>query len=207
MKECNYSVYVHIFPNNKRYVGITKNILSRRWGNGKNYKNQRLVYRAIEKYGWNNIEHKILYSNLTKEEATNKEIELIKEWDTTNKEYGYNSSIGGELTALGYRHTEEEKKKISDAQIGRVFSQSTKLKISEALKGNKNSLGIKRTEETKRKISVANRKKVICLDTGKIYYGIKEAVEDTGVGYKNISQCCLGKRKTAGGYKWEYKKA
>ena len=65
----NYSVYIHLFPNNKVYIGITKQKPEHRWNNGKGYKNNDYLANAILKYGWNNIEHKILYSNLTKEEA------------------------------------------------------------------------------------------------------------------------------------------
>lgn len=37
------------------------------------------------------------------------------------------------------------------------------------------------------------------------YYGCHEADRETGITYKNISACCLGKRKSAGGYQWRYK--
>ena len=49
---------------------------------------------AIKKYGWANIEHKILYTNLSKEEAEQKEIELIKEYKSNKREYGYNLTEG-----------------------------------------------------------------------------------------------------------------
>ena len=72
--ENNYKVYIHIFPNNKVYIGITRNRTDIRWTNGKGYKKQEVMSNAINKYGWKNIEHKVLYENLTKEEAEQKEI-------------------------------------------------------------------------------------------------------------------------------------
>ena len=36
------------------------------------------------------------------------------------------------------------------------------------------------------------------------FWGCKEAQRKTGISFKNISACCLGKRKTAGGYQWTY---
>lgn len=36
------------------------------------------------------------------------------------------------------------------------------------------------------------------------YESISEAARQTGVEKKNISACCNGKRKSAGGYKWRY---
>jgi len=35
---------------------------------------------------------------------------------------------------------------------------------------------------------------------------MSEADENTGVNFKHISLCCNNKRKTAGGYKWKFKK-
>ena len=38
MENKNYTVYMHICPNGKRYIGITKLKPQERWGNGKSYK-------------------------------------------------------------------------------------------------------------------------------------------------------------------------
>ena len=38
------------------------------------------------------------------------------------------------------------------------------------------------------------------------YSSIKEASEDTGVCYSNISMCCRGHAKTAGDYIWSFEK-
>lgn len=37
------------------------------------------------------------------------------------------------------------------------------------------------------------------------FYGTAEAERITGIGFRHISDCCLGKRKTTGGYIWRYK--
>lgn len=37
------------------------------------------------------------------------------------------------------------------------------------------------------------------------FYGCHEANRFTGINYKHISRCCLGNRKTAGGFQWKYK--
>ena len=39
----------------------------------------------------------------------------------------------------------------------------------------------------------------------KEWNSIKEAVEYLNINYSNIPQCCRGKRKTTGGYRWQYK--
>ncbi len=45
-------------------------------------------------------------------------------------------------------------------------------------------------------------KSVKCVKTGKIYKSITDAQEQTGICH--IGEVCLEKRKTAGGYHWEY---
>lgn len=130
-----FTVYMHITPSNKRYIGITSKDLSERFGsNGCLYRNQ-IFGRAIKKYGWDNIEHIIVAQNLTKEKAKKLEIELIAKYDTTNPKYGYNRSIGGDIPViLGQQHSEETKKKISDSNKGKEISLSTRKQISDSVK-------------------------------------------------------------------------
>lgn len=77
-----YTVYKHTnLINGRCYIGMTNNI-KRRWRlNGREYKptkiNSRPFWNALEKYGWDNFKHEILFDNLTFEEACEKEIELI----------------------------------------------------------------------------------------------------------------------------------
>ena len=47
-------------------------------------------------------------------------------------------------------------------------------------------------------------KKIVCVATGEIFNGIREASRKYNIDRSDISKCCQGKRKTAGGYKWEY---
>lgn len=47
-------------------------------------------------------------------------------------------------------------------------------------------------------------KPVRCVETGEIYKSTHEASRVTGIGQSNISKCCLGKRKSAGKYHWEW---
>lgn len=87
----NYKVYIHIFPNNKVYIGVTgKKNVKTRWNSGYGYKNNEYMTNAIMKYGWNNIRHIVLYDNLSKEQAEQIEKDLIKKYKATNKRYGYN---------------------------------------------------------------------------------------------------------------------
>ena len=59
-------------------------------------------------------------------------------------------------------------------------------------------------EETKRKISEAEGKKVINIDTGKVFNSILEAKKYYRLKGNHIGEVCKGKRKTCGGYHWKY---
>lgn len=159
-----YIVYKHTTPNGKVYIGITRTTLERRCGsNGCNYSKNILFYRAIQKYGWQNIKHEILFDGLTKEQATAKEVELIAEYQSNNSLYGYNISVGGESGNAGIVASEETRKKMSLAHLGnpsntgRKLSEETRQKLSIARKGNKNMLGKKFSEETRKKMSEAQK--------------------------------------------------
>lgn len=91
----NWIVYYHQTPSGKFYIGITSNEVEKRWKNGEGYIGCPAFYRAIKKYGWENINHEIIVSSLSKEEASNFEKLLISKLDTTNPKNGYNIKIGG----------------------------------------------------------------------------------------------------------------
>ena len=68
-----------------------------------------------------------------------------------------------------------------------------------SIKKTASSLGIRYIGENK------NNKKVICVELNKVFNSIKEA--SMFIGLKNsssIGRCCVGQRKTAGGYHWKY---
>lgn len=125
-----FCVYAHITPNNKKYIGITKQTLDNRWKNGEGYSIQTYFYRAIQKYGWDNIRHIVLFEHLTKEEACNKEKELIEIYKTNNPNFGYNLSSGGE-GPFGVIRSKETREKLRNANLGKHHTEETKRKISE----------------------------------------------------------------------------
>lgn len=142
-----YKVYKHTNTiNGKVYIGITSMDVKRRWENGNGYSKQQLFWRAIQKYGWNSFSHEILYDGLSKEDAEQREIELIATYNSNNPEYGYNIQNGG--NSLG-KHSDETRKKISESNKGRIITPEQRLKISNTLKGQKLSL------ETRKKISAS----------------------------------------------------
>ena len=225
MKE-EYTVYLHISPDGKRYYGATKKDVKRRWSNGHGYKTQENFWEAIQKYGWNNIQHIIVAKGLTEDEAYWLEEELIKAWDTTNRDKGYNITEGGKGTK-GMKHSEESRKKMSEINsgennpmygkygknnpnYGRHHTEETKKKMSETKSGENNPMyGKRHTEDIRKKIGKLSSKSVICLTTGRIFHSAKEGSEYYNCDNSNIIKCCKGKFKSVGKYKgrklvWRY---
>jgi hypothetical protein len=90
----DYTVYEHVFPNGKRYIGITSTACETRWRNGEGYKTQRKIHNAIQKYGWENIEHNVIVNGINNKQAKRLEKYLIQSLNTIKD--GYNTAIGGE---------------------------------------------------------------------------------------------------------------
>lgn len=126
-----FSVYKHIFPNGKVYIGITGQSLSRRWQRGEGYKHQPQMINAIHKYGWDNIQHVVVKSGLSREEAEILEIELIKEFDSTNPLNGYNRESGGNVNKTISAETIE---RVRLAHLGKRQSKETRVKRSQSIK-------------------------------------------------------------------------
>ena len=128
----NYTVYKHIAPNGKIYIGQTgqKNP-KRRWQNGEGYKPNAHFYNAIQKYGWDNFEHEIVATGLTKKEADWLEKYLIAYYETTNRTKGYNNTKGGDGS---FEMTDEVKRRMSEAKLGVKKSDEHRKHLSEAHK-------------------------------------------------------------------------
>ena len=115
------------------------------------------------------------------------------------------------IASSGRKWDDERKKKQSERMHLRIVSDETKKKISELNKGKKlnKSTCEKMSKSQMGKLNWRS-KTVIQKD---LYGNIISIFESTGIAGKatgvnqpHISECCQGKRKTAGGFIWEYKK-
>lgn len=97
MKE--YCVYEHVFPNGKKYIGISCDA-EKRWRNGKGYEKQGKIANAIKHFGWDNVQHNIILNAVSKEQAKALEKYLIAELETIDN--GYNTTIGGDNILSSY---------------------------------------------------------------------------------------------------------
>lgn len=211
-----YCVYMHTFPNGKVYIGITSQEPERRWRNdGSGYKGTSLINNAIKKYGWENVKHNILFSGLNKEQAEAKEIELIAQYKSNQRKFGYNIKQGGDIHN-GFTLTEETRRKMSEARkgkknqwYGKHLPEDVRQKLSIAHKGKTISREAIMRGAAKRKGGNAwNARKVWqCTKAGekiKEFDSMADAARETGVRTQDVYNCCIGRQKTSHGYKWEY---
>lgn len=208
-------VYMHIFPNEKKYIGITSRDPFYRWvEGGKGYKQQSLIWNAIQKHGWENVDHVIVKEAYTRKEAEQYERHLIREFKTDNREYGYNVESGGHC-ARGYKLSEETRKKMSVSRTGeknwiygKHLTEETKKKLSEAHKGKCDIEAIRRSAKNRMGGKAYNARPVRCYDIQGNVIGDFPALADGarkfGIRTQDVYSCCIGRQKTTHGMRWEY---
>lgn len=198
---------------------------TKRWLNGKGYRTQQKFYRAIEKYGWENFEHEILYQCEDAHEAEEKEKFYIEQYKSQNNKYGYNISPGGLYNTEITEETLEKSRKsrarpeyqawLQEMNRKRWSKPEEHKKASERFSGKNNpQYGKKQSQERKDKarekfMPYVNslKKKVICVETGEIFDSAAEAERANGLGPCSVSGSCrkAGKRKfLKKALHWEY---
>lgn len=174
-----WSVYRHVFPNNKTYVGITSQNPERRWLAGHGYRGQETLWNAIKKYGWASIRHEIVATGLTQEEALDLEVILIARFDSASREHGYNRTPGGDASCLGYKQTKEHIENHAKTIRGKPQTTSHKSAL---------------------RLAQGHRKQIRCIETGKEYDSIKQAVSEIGGSPGNLSMHLKGRYKKFMGF-------
>lgn len=235
-KERRWCVYMHTSPSDKKYIGITSQHPNKRWENGNGYLgkkdgikyDQPAMAHAILKYpDWKNQwKHEILFDNLCEEDAKNIEQNLIAKYQTTDSNFGYNITCGGD-GHVGHSPSQETRRKISksvknnmtpevrkrkrEAALCRpVVSDATKKKMSESHSGNRHHLwGKHHSEETKEKMRRAKlgtnvgknhprARSVYCYELDEVFGSLIDVEVKYGFNHSNIAACCRGKIKSAG---------
>lgn len=196
-----FCVYCHTNKvNGKKYFGQTCQLPEVRWGkNGSGYKGCVVFYRAIQKYGWDSFEHKIIRDEMSCVEASIMEQELIALYNTMDRRFGYNILSGG-LTRCGenapfygHKHTEEQKRKISERMSGKYLGEDNPNYGNHKLAGGNNPYAKPVKQYTPDGIFI------------KEYPSITEAYQELGVDKSTgISRNCNQTRGLAFGYIWLY---
>jgi hypothetical protein len=166
------------------------------------------VFNAIEKYGWENILHEIVYENLTLEEAHEKEIELIALHNSDNPRFGYNISSGG-FSGSGHTVSEDARKRIGESHKGKPLSEEHRLKLRKPHFGKcRGKRSEEWTEHLKQSHCGRPRKAVEQYtkkgDFLRRWDSILQVSLELGIAQANIIAVCKGKRMSAGGFVWAY---
>ena len=203
--ENTYVVYEHLFPNGKKYIGITCRDPKKRWKGGLyGYAHNVYMQNAIKKYGWGNVKHIILAKGLTKKEAEDEEIRLIDMYDLTNRKNGYNLEKGGNGAN---RITEETRQKLREKCSGKNNARyGVEVSVETREKMRKAKLGTKQTVEHRFNIMCGEGKRTAQYDLDgnfiKEWHSTREARRELSI--YGIDRCCRGVQHTAGGYVWKY---
>ena len=159
--------------NGKVYIGASKRIEARWW----EHRNGRTaIAEDIQTFGLDNFKFEVLLE-CPEDMLAQWERDIICLYDADNPEKGYNSKNdrpynlknsevhkGKSSGMKGITHSVETKRKISEANRGRIFSEEHKRKLSEANRGHvasneakrkmsESHKGVSLSEETKRKKS------------------------------------------------------
>ena len=199
-----YSVYIHtVKENGKRYVGQCIGDPRRRWGaSGHRYKGQ-LFYNAIKKYGWNNILHEIIASDLTLEEADKLEIELIAKYQSNDRRYGYNITSGGRDGAGAPGNKNPNARPVICIETGETWECSTycakSLKVNlaslqESLYNGYKCKGFHYKYVDDVSYVPKNPHAVICIETGQVWNTVQECAKEIGVTPRTVWRYCSGER-------------
>lgn len=198
-----FSVYKHTSPSGKVYIGITSQALNRRWRNGHGYYENEHFSRAIQKYGWENFTHEVIYEALSKTDACNKEKELIRQYKSNDWRFGYNCSSGGENPAEGVKHSFQTKQKMSVSHLGRENTLEHNVHISQAKKGKSNGLE-GRSGKKCVKAGIVQMIDMVTNEVVREFYGYNEMEREMGFARSAVRLCVAGKRRKSHGYKWRY---
>lgn len=218
-KEKIYSIYLLTSPSGKQYCGYTSKKPSRRWDNGNGYIKCPALWRAIQKYGWENFQKEIIFQTKNQEEAFYKEIDIIAKLELQNPKKGYNLDRGGRPHGSNDYLTDEGRKKISQATKKRWQNPEYRAKMIEKHKQcppTRQCIEAAKIATSKRRkgqtpsnalpVEQLDKNTDLVINSFISASHASKAMIGEVVGCSNILKVCRGERKTAYGYKWRFKK-
>ena len=144
--------------NSKKYIGITIDINRRKREHANKRQSSRLFASAINKYGIDAFDFNVLAILDNVSEAARTEQEAILKLNSLAP-YGYNLRAGAPFTIYQGPISEETRRKLSEANMGKRPSAETLAKLSAA------RLGKKRPPEVGIKVGLAQKGKFVSEET------------------------------------------
>lgn len=216
-----YSIYrLTNKVNGKVYIGVTNN-LKKRMREHSYALNDYLISKAIRKYGWESFTCEVIdQTNIEREAYEVLEPRHIAEHHSNDPSIGYNLTEGGQ-GMTGYVFSEETRRKMREAKIGkkqdsesirkraeslkgRTVSKDTRRKISEKLKGNQNFSGKTVSEDHRRKIGDANAKEWVFIDPSGNeirFHNLRKFCEERGLNHVCMFRVSKGQNRSHKGYR------
>ena len=169
--------------NKKLYIGQTiYDRIEKRIANYKkeiNSNTKRPIINAMRKYGIDNFKFEIVEDNIiSKIVLDEKERYYIQYYQSLVSQNGYNIELGGNGPG---KHSEETKRKISEAQLGEKNHMFGKT-------GSQN----------------ATSKKILDITTDKVYESANLAAQDLQLNFSHICAVARGTRGSTGGHVFRY---
>lgn len=213
----NCLVYLHKKPCGEVfYVGIGSKKSRPKSKSGRN----RYWKNVVNKHGY---EVEVVLTNISREEACNIEIGLIKYYGRRDLKKGtlVNLTDGGDLH-LGKKISKRQKELLRSYRLGSKLTDEHKKNISESLKGGKRTdaqklkmsrsrKGFRVKDETKKKLSELNKgalspvsRKVLDKNTGVIYDTMTSASINLGISFTTLHRKLNRKNKNNNNLNLEY---
>lgn len=211
-------IYKIASPTGRVYIGQSIDI-DARVRRYKNYKCklQKRLYLSLIKYGWENHNFDVL------EECP---VGLLNErerhwqdfYNVLDKQKGLNCKLTEHNGKSGV-YSDVLKKKISDSNKGKKFTEEHRSNLSKARKGKNYFTGKHHSAETKLLFSKQRKGKYVGGNHPKSkpvfqtkvdgefvssFVSMTEAANICGLNLSKISDCCRGERNTHGGYKFYF---
>lgn len=201
-----WTIYEHVSPSGKIYIGITSWPIHHRWEGGSGYIRCTLFYKAIQKYGWGNIKHNVIATGLGEATAKNMEKDLIAFYKA--KGISYNITDGGN-GVVGHIASEKQRQHAANIWKGKKIPKDIVEKSAAKRRGRKcTPIHIERIRRGKLGNGNGN-KTVVELKGEKIineYKSCVEAAKVIGTSPDCVGAVCRGVRNSIHGHTYKYKK-
>lgn len=211
-----YVIYKINFPNNKVYIGLTKNLRKRidSHMHSSNSKKSRPIFNAIKVFK-DYLTFEILEKDLNLNQAEEFEKKYIKQYNSDNIQFGYNLSPGGSsgsiMSESGKQKWKEQMQKhfsnpeyIEKIRQNRLNSIKKDPKsFSEKMRNNINGYfskaeNRKKHSELLKQVNSKREKRLklakshgmtpfICNETGEVFNMLQDAADKFGVDKRRIS--------------------